>query len=123
VDFGDRQPRYLGGGTSLGEQLAGHGDRGLVPGANGDDAGNELFEHRAVAGGGPLQQRRPEIGRDPLPQALDGNIDIERAVAAPGGLYWFACWCAWFSPLTAVAAAMANCATSGPPWFFLANRR
>src|SRR4051794_1464327 len=46
VNLFDGQPADVGRGAGAGEEPAGDGHGGLIAGADGDDAGEEQFEHR-----------------------------------------------------------------------------
>ena len=53
----------------------------LVAGADGDDAGDELLERRAVAPLGQLEHRRLGVRRHGLRDALHGDVDVEWLLA------------------------------------------
>src|SRR2546430_4450393 len=60
------------------EKPPGRRDGDFVQGPNGNNAGDELFENRFVAGVGQLEHRRLTVRADGVSNVIKRDVDIER---------------------------------------------
>ena len=64
------------------EQPRGGRNRDFVEGPNGNDAGDELFEDRLVAGVGQLEHGGLPVRGDGVSNVIKRNVDVERQLRA-----------------------------------------